>query len=141
MVRRKARLAAVGIPMLALLALTLALVLGASMASATSTLTRQFCNSTGRVANDLHISFNTAVTVTGSDAFLIALGGGTSRINLSNGTVNNGACTTISVSGAANQTSVKRWWWTSNGNRLGPVVALLDTANLVDLAETPLLIP
>ena len=130
-------IAAFSAPILALLAAITALILGVTEASATSGLTKTFCNGTGQTANDLHIKFNTQVTVSNGGAFSTVSGAGTNVIDLSNGTVADSACTTSDVTGQAPETEVRKWWWTKDGRRFGIYIYLADSLGR-DLSEVPL---
>lgn len=105
---------------------------GATVALAGSTTTKTFTNTTGQAVNDLHVEFNTAVTVESQDpagTFGDTSGEGTSSVDFSNGSVANGGSVKIKFKGAANSTRVKKWWWTNDGNRVGPK----ETASMDDV--------
>ena len=142
MVGRNLGLTAVGLPVLALLALSIILLLTAPMASASSTINPSFCNGTGQTVNDLHVVFNTTVTVDNAGAFSAVSGDGTNMIALSGGTVADASCTSITVTGQGSGTNIVRWWWTVDGRPVTPKVALVQQGQPgTDLAITPLVFP
>ncbi len=79
-----------------------------------------FTNNTKRQVNDLHMEFNTAVDVTGTGAFTTLTDNNTSHPTLSGGAVAAAATSSTSVTGQANKTHLKKWWWTLDGKQVGP---------------------
>ncbi|GAB4198556.1 MAG: hypothetical protein Tsb002_33570 [Wenzhouxiangellaceae bacterium] len=88
-----------------------------------------FNNNTGQNANDLHVEFvqgTTAVPDLPSQnygAFPNENGSGTSTINFSGGTVNNNGSTAIRFRNGSSRITVKKWWWTLNGRRIGRIMS------------------
>ncbi len=95
------------------------LLLGASVL-ADSKASFTFKNNTGQRVNDLHIEFNTAVNVTNQGPFPNLTDNNTSKPTLSGAAVAPGGTASISVTGQANKTRIKKWWWTLDGNQVGP---------------------
>ena len=59
-------------------------------------------------------------------AFSNQSGGGSGRIDFDGGTVNAGAATSIRFSSTSNQITVKSWWWTLDGRRIGRIQSSRD---------------
>jgi len=97
---------------------------GVAMAGATRQFT--FNNNTGRAANDLHIEFKQAVEpVAGATGnygpFPNAQGSGTSKVDFDGGTVVNGGSASIKFKTGSSKITIKKWWWTRDGVRIGHV--------------------
>lgn len=78
-----------------------------------------FTNNTGAQTNDLHIVFNTAVDVTATGSLPTLSDNNTNSPTLSGGTVAAAGTSSVSVTGQANKTEIKKWWWTLNGTQVG----------------------
>ncbi|HEV7503606.1 MAG TPA: hypothetical protein VGS07_01715 [Thermoanaerobaculia bacterium] len=93
--------------------------------SADSTQELTFTNTTNKKVNDLHVEFGQAVTPQPPAGpygpFTGQSGGGTSKVDFKGGTVAAGGSATITFTSSANQITVKRWWWTLDGRRVGAV--------------------
>jgi len=82
----------------------------------------KFVNETGQTANDLHIKFNRGVDITDAGAFGDNSDeDGNSVHDLDGGTVNDPGSTEIDVTSSGNcqRIEIKKWWWTSGGDRIG----------------------
>lgn len=104
---------------IALLALCVGFLGFSEAAEAASRARFTFRNNTGDPANDLHIEFRQAVTVRRT-IFPNVRGDGTSRIDLAGANVPNGGQTSIAVGSSANNIRIDRWWWTLDGQQIGP---------------------
>lgn len=80
-----------------------------------------FTNNTGQPANDLHIEFNQAVTFTPNPPapFTVSAGSGTANVDFSGGSVAAGGVVVVSFTTSGSGPTIKRGWWTLNGQSLG----------------------
>ena len=103
-----------------------------------------FSNDTGRAANDLHIWFSQSVTAVQDrpsgdyGAFGNCADNGTSSPEFDNGTVAADSTTTIRFTNTGSMT-IKKWYWTWNGRRIGKVhrgspMAVSDVTPVDDIA-------
>lgn len=104
----------------------LAVLVWVPAASEAATRRITFQNNTGQQANDLHVEFVQAVTPQPPAGpwgpFPNENPVGQNNRNFSGGTVNNGGSATILFQNAGTKITVRRWWWTRNGARIGPVM-------------------
>jgi hypothetical protein len=75
----------------------------------------------GQAANDLHIEWSRAVTVKQDQPFGTTNGSGTSTTDHSDGDVGVGGSGSVTVDWDGTMPKVKRWWWTKDGKRVGPI--------------------
>lgn len=104
------------------------------VAQAASTRTITFDNNTGRTANDLHVEFNQAVKLSPPGgpfgAFRSERGSGTSKVDFRDGQVADRSSTRITFVSTAAQITIRRWWWTFNGRRIGKVMGEVGFATV-----------
>lgn len=85
-----------------------------------------FTNNTGQAANDLHVEFDQAVTPQPPAGpwgpFPNENPVGQNNRNFSGGTVANGGTATITFQNGGTKITIKKWWWTNNGTRIGRVM-------------------
>jgi hypothetical protein len=74
-----------------------------------------------RASNDLHIEWSRAVTVKKDDPFGTTQGSGTSRTDHSDGNVGVNGSGSVTVDWNGTMPKVKRWWYTKDGKRSGPI--------------------
>ena len=114
--------------------LTLLMCAASLVAHAASTRTITFDNNTGRMANDLHVEFNQAVKLSPRGgpfgAFSSESGSGTSKVDFRGGQVANGNSTRITFVSGSPQITIRRWWWTFNGRRIGRVMGEIGFATV-----------
>ncbi len=129
------------------LALACAVALAAIFSSSTAhaaVKSFEFPNNTGQAANDLHIEFKQGVTA-------VAVGGkygafdnynsspGSSSAEFDGGSVPAGGKTKIRFSNGGPKITIKKWWWTKDGTRIGIVHKGLASAAL-SLDQTDLIV-
>lgn len=108
----------------ALLAVALVVLTGAD-AWAASTRKITFKNKTGQAVNDLHVEFTQGSTPHPPGgpfgAFPNENGGSTTKIDFSGGVVPKDGSTSITFTSTSSRIKVQRWWWTLDGQRVGPI--------------------
>jgi hypothetical protein len=101
-------------------------LLSSTDAWAASTRRITFRNNTGVAVNDLHVEFVQGVTPHPPGGpfgpFPNENGGGTSKVDFSGGAVANGGNAAITFTSTSSRITVKRWWWTLNGARVGAIM-------------------
>lgn len=85
-----------------------------------------FPNNTGVAVNDLHVEFVQAVDPQPPAGpygpFPNQNGGGTSKVDFSGGAVPAGGNATITFTSTSSRITIKKWWWTLNGTRVGAIM-------------------
>ncbi len=114
-------------------ALLTTLVVAATAEAASKKL--PFKNDTGQAANDLHIEFKQGVTPKLESGSYGAFDNynsspGSSSAEFDGGSVANGATTKIRFENGGPKITVKKWWWTKDGNRIGSIHTALAGASL-----------
>ncbi|MAE69023.1 MAG: hypothetical protein CME06_00985 [Gemmatimonadetes bacterium] len=100
-----------------------------------------FKNDTGQAANDLHIEFKQGVTPKLEGGSYGAFDNynsspGSSSAEFDGGSVADGATTKIRFENGGPKITVKKWWWTKDGNRIGSIHTALAGASLsIDQTE------
>ncbi|RJP37468.1 MAG: hypothetical protein C4547_05520 [Phycisphaerales bacterium] len=92
---------------------------GGTLAEAGATRKVKFVNNTGKDVNDLHIELKQACDVPEYEPFGTIQGDGTSRIDLKDGTVEDGESADLKFKTTSNAVEIKKWWWTIDGKREG----------------------
>src|SRR5687768_6087551 len=102
------------------------LFLSGSDAWAASTRRITFPNNSGVAVNDLHVEFVQGVTPHPPGGpfgpFPNENNGGTSKVDFSGGVVPIGGNAAITFTSTSSRITIKRWWWTLNGNRVGAIM-------------------
>ena len=87
--------------------------------------TFEFTNKTGQEANDLHIRFvqgaHPVPEIPGQNygAFTDSSGAGSTSLDFEGGSVPDGGSTKIKFKTSSSKLTIKEWWWTWNGDRIG----------------------
>ena len=114
--------------------LTLLMCAASLVAHAGSTRSIVFKNDTGKDANDLHVEFKQAVKLVPPGgpygAFRSENGSGTSKVDFRDGQVTNGNSTRITFTTTSSRISIRRWWWTYEGDRVGRVMGEIGFATV-----------
>ncbi len=85
-----------------------------------------FKNDTGEEANDLHIEFDQGVTPEKENGSYGAFDNynsspGSSSAEFDGGTVADGSTTKIRFNNTGPKITIKKWWWTKDGKRIGKI--------------------
>lgn len=91
--------------------------------TANSASTKTFVNTNRTAVNDLHLELVQACFVDDSGPFGDYNGGGTTTIDFSNpeNDIQQGGSAKIKLSSTSSRITIKQWWWTKDGVRVGPV--------------------
>lgn len=104
------------------------------VAHAGSTRSIVFKNDTGKEVNDLHIEFKQAVKLLPPGGpfgdFRSENGSGTSKVDFRDGQVANGNSTRITFTTTSSRITIRRWWWTLDGRRVGRIMGEIGFATV-----------